>query len=173
MWKDLIFIATASNPTSPLGLGGLGLESFQHPNWEGFTPPPTPSPGVWTRGVAGRNRILLRLLSHFYVILFWAFFWMPSGDPFFGTWRPTWPRKPSILRAQAPEIRESSRRLLGYPRHVQKVHPSHTKTTFLHIFAIRKITQNRFKSHPKRFKNRLPLGNAFGTPKINIFMLKT
>ena len=51
------------NPTSPLGLGGLAWgvcfqPLFFQPFWfqpsgEGFTPPPTPSPGVWTERAAG------------------------------------------------------------------------------------------------------------------------
>ena len=50
------------NPTSPLGVGGLRSFLFHLPFFpfgEGFTPPPTPSPGPWKEGIAGRRDVFL------------------------------------------------------------------------------------------------------------------
>ena len=43
------FCPTLSNPTSPLGWGGLGLRLFQSSNWEGLPFPLPPSLGCGSR----------------------------------------------------------------------------------------------------------------------------
>ena len=72
------------NPTSPLGLGGLALGFCFHPSFfnqfwfqpsgEGFYPPPTPSPGAWTRTGPSHRRILLRLFGHIVALHFFIVF---------------------------------------------------------------------------------------------------
>ena len=51
-------------------------------SWEGFTPPPTPSPGVWTTPAAGWNRLFSRFLAHPCALLFCIAFSMPSWIDF-------------------------------------------------------------------------------------------